>query len=170
MRSFTFFFMAALQLLSAQEVWEDRSRILPEKLRGIPTAIIMSHSPSPNYAELNPDKNGPKYIWEHSTCVQTLQEELEVVEAGSFIWIKDAGWMANMQFTGNALNKRFGIAKGRMETAQTYCYEKNIRYGDQLYGGDALWYVLAKNPNGELFKGIAIIETEGELITKTVKQ
>ncbi len=40
---------------------------------------------------------------------------------------------------------------------------KNYRYGNNLFAGDALWFVIAKDKNGKLFKGVGLIETEKEL-------
>jgi hypothetical protein len=44
-----------------------------------------------------------------------------------------------------------------------YTYANNNRYApnaQQLYGGDALWYVLAKDQNGKVYRGLGLLETE----------
>lgn len=69
-RLLLFFLMLALKA-SAQSVWTDHSRLLPDALRGIPTGIEVFHDPTPVYPEPNTDTvNYPgKYIWRHSTTV-----------------------------------------------------------------------------------------------------
>ena len=153
-------------LLSAQ-TWTDRSRIYPDKLRDIPTAMVLYHSPTPNYPELNTDpKVDTKYVWKHRTCVETESSGLEVVEAGSFIWMGESGWIPNVALKNKDFAKKFDCPKGLFQANTRYCFEENYRYGNDLYAGDALWYVLAKDAAGNLFKGVCIIETEGELKEK----
>ena len=52
---------------------------------------------------------------------------------------------------------------GVLKKGKTYTFEQNFRFDNQLYGGDALWYVIAEDPNGKRYKGMAIIETESEV-------
>ncbi|MGF1925990.1 MAG: hypothetical protein ACQUHE_17580, partial [Bacteroidia bacterium] len=85
--------------LFCQEVWSDRSRILPDQLRNLPTAIRLSHSPTPVYPEVNKDTvNFPgKYVWKHSTSAASFLKHLTVVNAGSYIWINNKGWISNIK-------------------------------------------------------------------------
>lgn len=156
-------FLSCVNLL-AQDAWTNKSRILPDKLRQVPTLLTVSYNPNPNYAELA-DEPGIDftYVWKHSTSICSPYQDLEVVEAGSFIWYSPSGWMENVQFDKRDFIKRFNCKKGVLEKGQCYTYEKNYRYGNDLYGGDAMWYVIAKDEDGNLYKGFGIIETEGEL-------
>ena len=163
MKKIVVLILLGFQFNYGQEAWTSKNRILPDKLRGIATALILTHSPNPNYPELNPNK-GPKYIWDHTTCIQPMLSNLEIVEVGSFIWTESQGWIQNMNLDARAFKKRFKTKQKLLLQNESYCYEKNIRYGNQLFAGDSLWYVLAKDEQGQLFKGIGIIETEGELL------
>ncbi|MEM9052646.1 MAG: hypothetical protein AAGC47_11380 [Bacteroidota bacterium] len=162
--TFLFFLLFGSAACMAQEAWTNKSRILPDKLRQVPTILTFSHSPNPNYPELA-DEPGieTKYVWKHSTSVCSPYQDLEVVEAGSFIWYDETGWKGNMQLNKREFIKRFNCPKGKLEKGQCYTYEKNYRYGDNLYGGDAMWYVIAKDAEGNLVKGFGILETEAEL-------
>jgi len=148
---------------NAQQDWTDRTRLLPERLRGIPSGIALEHTPTPVYPETNTDTvNYPgKFIWKHSTKAQTLLDQLTVVAAGSYIWMGDKGWITNIQLDNQGFAERFKCPKGILQIGKSYEFSKNWRFGDQVYAGDALWFVLAKDRNGKLYKGIAVVETEG---------
>ena len=152
-------------VLMAQNAWTDKTRILPDTLRAIPVGITIFHSPNPNYPVFNENRkqSKAKYVWKHSTYVRSEIGDLEVVAAGSFIWFSAQGWFTNVQYTSRDFAKKFTCKNGILKKGETYCFEKNYRYGDDLYGGDALWFVLAKDKNGVLYKGIGLIETEGKL-------
>ena len=59
--------------------------------------------------------------------------------------------------------EKLNCKDGILRKGKTYIFKKNYRFGDGLYGGDALWYVLAKDKKGKIYKGIGLIETEGKL-------
>ena len=153
---------------SAQDAWTDKTRVLPDKLREVPESILIRHSPNPNYPEENDETSESKalYVWKHSTSVSALDMDLEVVEAGSFIWFSENGWYPNVQLSKKEFSKKFDCPKGQLRKGEIYVFERNYRYGDQLYGGDALWYVIAKDSDGKLYKGFSILETESQLKTK----
>lgn len=145
--------------------WPDHSRVLPDKLRQVPVGITLWHTPNPIYPELNPEHPGG-YVWKHSTTVRSEVEELQVVECGSFIWYSAEGWKANMRETPAEFAELFNCPGARLRASQTYTFQKNYRYADSaqgLYGGDALWYILAKDKSGKLYKGMGLIETEAEV-------
>lgn len=152
---------------SSQEVWSNKSRILPDELRNIPDIIHIHHSPNPNYAEPNTDKktSDTDYVWKHMTTVISPIHSLEVIKAGSYIWYSEKGWQLNAQYDKKQFSNRFNCSKGQLVKGTAYTFEKNYRWGNQLYGGDALWYVLAKDKDGTIYKGIGLIETEGQLIS-----
>lgn len=150
--------------------WLDKGRIYPEKLRNTPTALLLYHTPDPNYPIPGTRPKKSKYLWVHDTCIIALKPNLTVVEAGSFIWVKGKGWVANMQLNAKEAAKAFKIKNGQVLKNKTYCYPKNTRYGNTLYAGDALWYVIAKDENNKNYKGVGIIETEAELQTTKTKK
>lgn len=154
--------------LFAQIGWINHTRILPDTLRKVPIAITVYHNPNPNYPILNDTKveYEGKYVWKHSTFVRSEMEDLEVISAGSFIWYSEKGWFTNVQYDKKKFTERFNCKDGILKKGKTYIFKKNYRFGDGLYGGDALWYVLAKDKNGKVYKGIGLIETEGELENK----
>ncbi|MEN1784939.1 MAG: hypothetical protein AAGF77_07325 [Bacteroidota bacterium] len=162
-RLLLFGFSLLVVTTKAQEAWTNKNRILPDRLRGIPTALRLTHDPNPNYPERNPEPNGPTYLWDHTTCITPLHADLEIVEVGSFIWSATKGWIPNMKLNKKAFKRRFRTDSTQLVQNETYCYPKNLRSGNTLFAGDALWFVLAKDKQGQLFKGIGIIETEGKL-------
>jgi len=149
----------------AQEAWTDKTRILPDLLRQVPVALFIQHSPNPNFPEVNDTGSNKKwdYVWKHSTTVCSPLMKLDIVKAGSFIWYDETGWKENVSYDKKDFKKRFQCKAGVLEKDGCYTFQKNYRWSSQLYGGDALWYVLAKDENGKLYKGMAIIETESEL-------
>ncbi len=158
-----------------QNAWSDKTRILPDTLRRVPVGITLYHSPNPNYPEINDTKtdikttNNGKYVWKHSTFVRAETEDLEVVAAGSFIWFSEKGWFTNVQYDKKEFSEKFACKNGVLKKGEVYCFKNNFRFGDNLYGGDALWFVLAKDKNGKIYKGMGLIETEDQLInTKDV--
>ncbi len=163
---FVFVFIATLFLgqIFAQD-WTDRTRALPDDLRKVPVAIYIMHGPNPNYAELagEDDRKGFKYVWKHSTSVISLEKDLEVFQAGSYIWYNEEGWKKNVDYNKKKFSKSFNCQRGKLKAGETYTFHKNYRWGNNLYGGDALWYVLAKDQEGNIYKGIGLLETEGEL-------
>ncbi|MBC6696545.1 hypothetical protein [Hymenobacter sp. BT190] len=142
--------------------WTDHTRVLPDKLRQVPVGLTIWHSPNPNYPEPNPDKPGT-YVWKHSTMLRSEVGELEVVECGSFIWYDARGWQQNMVETPAEFAEIFRCPGGHLQAGRTYTFAENYRYADsarQLYGGDALWYILARDKAGRLYKGLGLLETE----------
>lgn len=152
---------------SAQNVWTDHSRLLPDQLRGIPTGIELLHDPTIVYPEPNTDtiKYSGKFIWKHSTTASTRKSELQVIEAGSYIWMGDKGWVTNIELDNAGFAERFHCQGGLLKPGKHYTFARNWRYGDHIYAGDALWFVLAKDCSGKIYKGIALVETEGKLKT-----
>lgn len=161
------FFVLSLSA-NAQQIWTDHSRLLPDALRGIPTGIELWHNPTPVYPELNDDTvNYPgKFIWKHETTAFTRKGELKVITAGSFIWMGDRGWIANINLDNAGFADRFRCPGGLLKPGKRYTFAKNWRFGNKIYAGDALWFVLAKDHSGKIYKGVALVETEGTLKTR----
>jgi hypothetical protein len=150
--------------------WQDKTRLLPEALRQIPDALFVWDSPNPSYPE--PDSANPSgYIWRHNTNVR-LQgtEPLTVVACGSYIWYNTQGWFTNLNLSPEEFAENFGCPGGRILPNVTYTYKNNnrlARTSKGLFGGDALWYVIAVDSNGKRYKGLALVETEAGPILKT---
>ena len=152
-------------VLIAQEAWTDKSRALPDKLRKVPELMYIRHTPNPNYPEPNNTGTNKKwdYVWKHSTTICSPEKELTVIEAGSFIWYDSTGWKANVFMEPKEFKKEFNCPDGILKAGECYTFEKNYRWGSQLYGGDALWFVLAKDEEGNIYKGMSLLETESEV-------
>lgn len=162
---FTLIFCSIAASIIAQEPWPNKTRILPSELRGIPVSIQIWHTNNPNYAEPAEGlvKTKSKYVWRHSTCITSVYQDLEVIKAGSYIWYNKEGWKLNVQYNKLDFTRKFNCPKGVLVKGQGFTFEDNFRFDNQLYGGDALWYVIAKDQDGKLYKGIGLIETEGKL-------
>lgn len=147
---------------AAAPAWTDHRRVLPDKLRQVPVGLTLWHTPNPTYPEPNPAKPGG-YVWKHSTQLRSEVGELQVVECGSFIWYDKRGWQQNMVKTPGEFAELFRCPGARLRDGRTYTFARNYRYADSaqgLYGGDALWYVLATDRAGTLYKGFGLLETE----------
>ena len=150
----------------SQDAWTDKTRALPDDLRKVPVALYIMHGPNPNFPELNTTGERPesKYVWKHSTSAISPNQDLQVLKAGSFIWYNEEGWKRNVELNRKQFAERFSCPKGLLKKGIQYTFEKNYRWGSNLYGGDALWYILAEDEDGNLVKGMALLETESELI------
>jgi polyisoprenoid-binding protein YceI len=133
-------------------------RLLPKKLRDISFGITSAHSPNPCYAEF---ENG-KYVWKHNTTV-VVNEDLEIVEYGGFLWTKK-GWYLRVVYTPKDFDEHYGTINGQLKKGVVYTDPSSWRMGDKLSAGDAMWFYIAKDKNGNLYKGIAPIETEGKML------
>ncbi|MFD2786298.1 hypothetical protein [Hymenobacter rubripertinctus] len=155
--------LALLAQASPPAAWTDHRRALPDKLRQVPVGLTLWHTPNPVYPAPNFARPGG-FVWEHATLIRSeASEPLTVVECGSFIWYSEAGWQANLHQTPAEFADLFHCPGGRLLPGATYTFAHNNRYADnarQLYGGDALWYILARDPAGKLYKGFGLIETE----------
>ncbi len=157
-----YLFLSLAFSAGAQGIWSDRARLLPDKLRQLPVGIFMSHDPNPCY----PVRIADTFYWIHNTKATAVYQELKMVECGSFIWYDNSGWHDNMHYSVKDFSEAFHCPGGILRKGKTYTYKKNTRYGQKAYGGDALWYIIAKDKNGKLYKGYAVIETEANILTQ----
>ncbi|WP_310397355.1 hypothetical protein [Hymenobacter sp.] len=144
--------------------WSDHSRLLPDELRRLPGGLTLWHSPNVVYPEPNPAAPGG-HVWKHSTSVRAEVADLQVMACGSYIWYSAAGWQTNIRQTPAEFAELFNCPGGKLKQGVAYTFVRNYRYADRgqrLYGGDALWFILAKDAQGRLYKGYALIETEAE--------
>ena len=155
--------MSACVGMNAQD-WTNKNRTLPDELRKVPVAIYIQHNPNPNYPELASEGEDYKYVWKHMTSVISPSKDLKVIKAGSYIWYSEEGWIKNVEYNKRTFAKRFDCPNGLLKAGSKFTFEKNYRYGNNLYGGDALWYVIASDSSGNIYKGMALIETEAELL------
>lgn len=146
----------------AQNDWTDKKRALPDLLRKVPVACYIKHAPNPNYPELNDSKKkgAMKYVWKHATTIFEIEKDLTVIEAGSFIWYDASGWKRNVRYSRKDFAKKFNCPKGKLKKGERYTFLKNYRWGNVPYGGDALWFVLAEDADGNIYKGMGLLETE----------
>lgn len=160
------FIFSGLKVYGQEGDWTNKKRVLPDVLRKVPEAIFIQHDPNPNYPEESTpeDKSEYKYVWRHATSALSPNLQLTVKFAGSYIWYSEEGWKKNVFYNKKQFAKKFNCPKGILEKGVKYTFEKNYRYGDQPYGGDALWYVIAEDENGNIYKGMSILETEAEVL------
>lgn len=147
---------------AATTVWSDRRRVLPDKLRQVPEGLTLWHSPNPSYPAPNPERPG-QFVWRHGTAVRAEVSDLQVLECGSFVWYSEAGWQANRLLSPAEFAAAFNCPGGRLRRGRRYTFADNNRYAPnaaQLYGGDALWYVLATDAAGKVYRGLGLLETE----------
>lgn len=140
---------------------EEPNRLLPEKLRAINYGIIGTHFPNPTYATF---ENG-MYVWKHDTSVQSMKEDLEIVEYGSYVYT-DKGWYLRVTYDKKMFEEIYNCKNGILRKGKTYTDPSSWRRSDKLISGDAMWFYIAKNKAGKLFKGTALVETEAKLISE----
>jgi polyisoprenoid-binding protein YceI len=140
---------------------EELNRLLPEKLRGIDYGIQGSHFPNPTYATLEDGM----YVWKHDTSVKATFEDLQIVEYGSYIYT-DKGWYLRVTYDNQFFAKTYNCKDGILKKGKTYTDPTSWRKSEKLFAGDAMWFYIAKNKAGKLFKGTALVETEAKLITE----
>lgn len=165
---FALLMITGLQAWSQNPAWSNKSRVLPDVLRKVPEALFIKHNPNPNYPEetVPEDKSEFTYVWRHATSVTSPDLTLTVKFAGSYIWYNEDGWKKNVFYNKRQFAKKFNCPKGILVEGVTYTFEKNYRWGNQPYGGDALWYVIAEDEEGNIYKGMSILETESEIQIK----
>ncbi|MBF9238111.1 hypothetical protein I2I05_11960 [Hymenobacter sp. BT683] len=156
---------ASAQTTSAPApAWTDRTRVLPDELRRLPVGLTLWHTPNPNHLEPNPAVPGG-YVWKHSTAIRAEIGDLQMVSCGSYIWHDATGWKTNLHETPAEFAELFNCPGGQLKQGVTYTFARNYRYAasaKSLYGGDALWFIIAKDAQGRLYKGYGLIETEAE--------
>jgi polyisoprenoid-binding protein YceI len=143
----------------------EPDRLLPEKLRKIDYGIIGSHFPNPTYATF---EDGI-YIWKHSTSVKSQLEDLTILEYGSYVYT-DEGWYLRVTYDNKVFEKTYNCKDGVLKKGKTYTDSTSWRRSEALISGDAMWFYIAKNKSGKLFKGTALVETEAKLVMEKTKK
>lgn len=136
----------------------EQGRLLPKKLRGIPFGINAGHFPNPCYAE----KIDGMFVWKHNTTVNSSLD-LQIVEYGSFVYTSN-GWYHRVTYSAKDFDEHYGTKDGKLLSGVNYTDSSSWRRSDSLFAGDAMWYYVAKDYKGNLYKGIAPVETEGKIL------
>lgn len=150
------------QVLLAQTPAETAP--LPEKLADLPQKLQVGHFPSPVLASTDPDEPGT-YFWKHNSTLFSPTEDATIVEGGAYIYYNDQ-WNLRVSMSAKEFSKLFGVRKGLMKAGQPYTFVDNWRRDTRLYGGWAMWYVIAKLPSGERVCGIGKLDTVGKLYSE----
>jgi polyisoprenoid-binding protein YceI len=139
----------------------EPNRLLPEKLRKIDNGILGTHFPNPTYATFEDGM----YVWKHNTSVRSNSEDLEIVEFGSYIYT-DKGWYLRIIYDKKKFAETYNCKNGILKKGKIYTDPTSWRKSEKLISGDAMWYYIAQNKTGKLFKGTALIETEAKLVSE----
>ncbi len=149
--------------LNYHDATKPGNRLFPDKLRYLPNVITAAHFPNPCYATLEDSM----YIWKHNITIKT-EEDLQIVEYGSFVYTEN-GWYLRITLTPTDFEKSYNCKGGLLKKGIVYVDNGSWRRSDGLTAGDAMWYFIAKDKNGNLVKGIAPIETEARLVSSATK-
>ncbi len=149
--------------LNYKDGQKPANRLFPYKLRDLPNEIVAAHYPNPCYATYEDSM----YIWKHNITIQT-KEDLQIVEFGSFIYT-EKGWYLRVSMNANDFEENYNCKGGLLKKGVTYTDNSSWRRDNNLRGGDAMWFFIAKDKNGKHVKGTAPIETEGKMINSTTK-
>jgi hypothetical protein len=149
----------AALVVSPQGTIEPRegNRLLPKRLRSLPVGILAMHNPNP----VHPVKEDGVYVWKHDTTVKSLVGDLQLVEYGSFIYT-DAGWMLRAVYKPEDFARIYRCPGAKLRKGVVYTDPTSWRRSPQPIAGDAMWFYIAKDASGRIYKGIAPIETEGQ--------
>lgn len=133
----------------------EPGRLLPRKLRYLPFGMVVEHYPNPCY----PEKEGDRYVWKHNTTVRA-SKDMRMIEYGSFVYTSK-GWYLRVTNDTRFFDEHYGTTNGWLKKDSVYADPLSFRYGDTIYAGDAMWYYIAEDKEGNRYKGIGPIETEG---------
>lgn len=151
--------LLSIQSLHAQAPAETTP--LPEKLADLRQGLQVSHFPSPVLASTDSDEPGT-YFWKHNSSLFSPTADATIIEGGAYIYYNDQ-WNLRVSMSAKDFSKLFGVPKGVMKAGQPYTFVDNWRRDTRLYGGWALWYVIAELPSGEKICGIGKLDTVGKL-------
>lgn len=142
--------------LAFQTTEPHDDRVLPQKLRSLPVGILVQHHPNPVFAV----REGDGVVWRHDTTVQSLVGDLTLVEYGAYLHSVQ-GWRLRVALKPDLFARVYRCPGARLRKGRVYTDLDNSRHGDRPIPGDALWYFLAKDAKGTVYKGTALVETEG---------
>lgn len=133
----------------------------PEKLQHMEIGLKVTHSMDTVFATINakdPENRG-KYQMKFATTVESINEDLEIIEFGGYFWENDT-WtfksIYNRPFNKAEFNKWYKSKNGKLRLGKKYSDNDNwLGKSNSLNGNNykALLYFIAKNPKGEKFVG-----------------
>lgn len=138
---------------------------LPLEIMNIPDAIIIKHTPATPYA-VKPKEDTANFYWFYKTSVKASFEDLEITEFGSYTWdgLKWVfGNVTGKPFEPKDFAEWYSCKKWKLKKGVEYTDPNNWNYSSVLKDGKILWYYIARNKKGELFKGTAIVDYTGEM-------
>ncbi len=138
---------------------------LPLEIMNIPDAIIIKHTPATPYA-VKPKEDTANFYWFYKTSVKASFEDLEITEFGSYTWdgLKWVfGNVTSKPFEPKDFAEWYSCKKWKLKKGVEYTDPNNWNYSSVLKDGKILWYYIARNKKGELFKGTAIVDYTGEM-------
>ncbi len=143
----------------------EQTVIWPSKIDTLPRGILVTHSPKEIFATPNtkdPEKHG-KYQLKHSTTIETIKEDLEIIEFGGYFLI-NGEWVFKTIYDRPLNNEEFSkwydctngvLRKGEKYTDKNNWMAKSNHLNQVSYRG--LWYYIGKNKGGKLFTGASEI-------------
>ena len=132
----------------------------PSEITSLPVGLEVINNPSVVYASLNKkDSLLYKYKLAFETEVHALDENLEIVNFGGYIWI-DGKWVFQTMY-GRPFNKEefikwYGSNNGEIILDSVYTDRENWLTKTNVLNGSKirlLNYFIAKNTKGEKFYG-----------------
>ncbi|MFK7786786.1 MAG: hypothetical protein AB8B56_16825 [Crocinitomicaceae bacterium] len=154
-------FGLALFLASCTSSQNVADKPWPEKLQNIETGLKVEHSTDTVFATINtkdPEKRG-KYQMKFTTSVESINEDLEVVEFGAYFWENEEWVLTSIYdrpFNQEEFKKWYGSEDGMIQLGKKYADMDNwLAKSDYLSGRqcEALLYFIAKNSKGQKFMG-----------------
>jgi hypothetical protein len=137
---------------------------MPPELANIPNGIEVGHNPQTVSAVYN-DKDS-MYYWVYKTSVKPINEDIEIVQFGSYGWAGDHwefGTVTGKPFEPKDFADWYKCKDAKMKKGKEYSDKNNWNNARVLQGGKSLWYYIGKNKKGELFKGTAIVNSLPEM-------
>lgn len=153
-----------IKVATKDTISNEEGRLLPRQLRHIPFGIIVEHNPNPCY----PEKEDSNYVWKHNTSVRA-NNDMRIIEYGSFVYTKK-GWYLRVKNDTKFFDEHYGTKNGMLKKDSVYVDPLSFRYSDSVFAGDAMWYYIAEDAEGNKYKGIGPIETEGISLEELNKQ
>ena len=137
-------------------------------LQSIPDYISVKHNPTPALAKLN-GRSGSKYTWIYKTSVSSPNQDIKIIEFGSFGSLSGK-WVfsnyTNKPFTPKNFEDWYNCPNAILKAGQTYTDINNWSGSEELESHTSLWYFIGQLPNGKKVKGFGIAKTLGKLLVK----
>ena len=156
---------------------EIKKENLPDVIKNYSIGIEVIHSPDTIYAELNGNGTS-KYIWKHSTTVTAINNDLKIIEFGSYNFIDNKWVLGNyskIPFNSEDFSKWYCRKKNGIITFD-YCKDgkikKKVEYvdpsnysirKDSLVNRNGLWYYIGIDSIGNKFVGYGRYVIVGKL-------